>query len=95
MHEVTRDEEIHGAPEIVSIGERLVVAPRTGHFVPLPPEVFTAEGEWAYEGQTLARIESGSETIPVISLFSGWVMGMLAIPGQPVMTGAPLFRIRP
>lgn len=95
MHDLTNDIEIEGVPEIVSIAERVVISPRTGRFLPLPPETFTTEGEWAFEGQTLAEIQSGSESIPVISLFSGWVMGMLAMPGQPVEVGAPLFRIRP
>lgn len=95
MPDTEHEEEVHGVPEVLSIAERLVVAPRTGRFLPLPPETFTTEGEWAYEGQVLAQIESGAETVPVVNLFAGWVMGMLAIPGQPVTIGSPLFRIRP
>ncbi len=93
MHDITREHEIHG--DVVSIPERLIVSPRTGRFVPLPPETFTTEGEWAFEGQVLAEIHCGAEVVPVVSLFSGWVMGMLAIPGQPVSVGEALFRIRP
>ncbi len=95
MHDAVRADDIHGVPEMVSMAERLVVAPRTGRFVPLPPETFTTEGEWDFEGQALAEIQNGSDSAPVISLFSGWVMGMLAIPGQPVEVGSPLFRVRP
>jgi biotin carboxyl carrier protein len=95
MPEMTKSDEIYGSPEITDITERLVIAPRSGRFVPLPPETFTTEGEWAFEGQTLAQIRAGNELIPVVSLFSGWVMGMLAMEGQPVEIGAPLFRIRP
>ena len=95
MTQLTRTDEIYGTPEVTAIGERVVIAPRAGRFVPLPPEIFTTEGEWAQEGQVLAQIRSGEEEVPVVSLFSGWVMGMLAMPGQPVEVGAPLFRIRP
>lgn len=93
MHEIA--EEIVGASEIADIYERIVISPHTGRFVPLPPETFTTEGEWAVEGQTLGLIRSGTRVFPVVSRFSGWVMEMLAMPGQPVEVGAPLFRIRP
>lgn len=81
--------------EEVSMTERLVISPCKGTFVPIPPEVFTTEGEWAEEGQKLAEIHCGKDVVPVVSCFSGWVMGMLAIPGQPVGDGMALFRIRP
>lgn len=91
MHE---DLELVGASEVTSIPERVVVAPGSGRFHPLPPEVFTSEGEWVRTGQSLAEIRCGSRTIPVESPFEGWVMGMLAIPGQPVAERDPLFWIR-
>jgi biotin carboxyl carrier protein len=75
--------------------ERLVISPCKGRFVPLPPEVFTTEGEWIEKGEVIAEIHTGREIIPVVSLFSGWVMGMLAVPGEPVHSGVALFRIRP
>jgi biotin carboxyl carrier protein len=77
------------------IGERLVISPCSGRFVPLPPKVFTSEGEWIEEGDAIAEIHTGREVIPVVSIFSGWVMGMLVVPGQPVQSGVALFRIRP
>ncbi|MDQ3878160.1 MAG: hypothetical protein M3290_07415 [Actinomycetota bacterium] len=83
------------APEMAEILERVVVAPATGRFTPHPPEVLTTEGEWVQEGQSLGEIAAGRESVPVVSAFTGWMMGMLAIPGQPVSVGDPLFWIRP
>lgn len=87
-------EVVEGASEVTSIAERLVVAPCSGRFHPLPAEIFTTEGEWALEGQALAEIHTGDEVVPVLSGFEGWVMGLLAVPGQPVGRGDPLMWIR-
>lgn len=81
-------------PESVGIRERLVVAPCAGRFVPLPPETFTCEGEWVENGQPLAHVRTHAAAEPVLSRFRGWVMGMLAVPGQPVAPGDALFWIR-
>jgi len=88
-------EEIFGVAEVTTIDERVVVAPAKGRFVPRPPETFTTEGEWVEQGQIVAEIVIGESTVPVVSMFTGWMMGMLAIAGQPVAAGAQLFRIRP
>lgn len=82
------------APETTGIAERLVVAPCSGRFVPLPPETFTCEGEWVEPGQALAHVTTNASPQPVVSGFRGWVMGMLAVPGQPVAAGDALFWIR-
>ena len=82
------------APESAAIAERLVVAPCSGRFVPLPPETFTCEGEWVEPGQALAHVTTNTAPQPVVSGFRGWVMGMLAVPGQPVAAGDALFWIR-
>jgi biotin carboxyl carrier protein len=81
--------------EATHMNERLIIAPCAGRFVPLPPTTFTTEGEWIEEGETIAEIQSGNEVVPVVSIFSGWVMGMLAVPGQPVQARVALFRVRP
>ncbi|HJR44915.1 MAG TPA: biotin/lipoyl-containing protein [Actinomycetota bacterium] len=88
-------EEIYGTAEVTTIHERVVVAPAKGRFIPHPPDIFTTEGEWVQEGQIVAEIANGSGSVPVVSAFTGWMMGMLAIAGQPVTTGDALFRIRP
>lgn len=82
------------AAEPVGFRERLVVAPCGGRFVPLPPDTFTCEGEWVEPGQALAHVTTNVAPEPVVSSFRGWVMGMLAVPGQPVARGDALFWIR-
>jgi biotin carboxyl carrier protein len=81
-------------PEIMVIPERVVVAPCSGRFLPLPPEVFTSEGEWVEPGQAVAEVHRGPSRVEVRSPFRGWVMGMLALPGQPVREGEALFWVR-
>ncbi len=80
--------------EVTDIRERVVIAPCSGKFEPLPPETFTSEGEWARNGQALANVRTKDGVVPVICRFDGWVMGMTAIPGQPVREGDRLFWIR-
>src|SRR2546427_10841613 len=77
-------EQVFAAPEITNIRERVVVAPTSGKFHPRPPEVITTEGEWVDEGQVLAEIQRADAAVPVASAFSGWLMGMLPVAGQPV-----------
>lgn len=85
------------APEVVAdsahMRERVVVSPSPGRFRPLPPEVFATEGEWVEPGQVLAEVHNGPSVAVVRSPFRGWVMGMLAIQGQPVKPGEALFWI--
>ena len=78
---------------VLDIRERVVVATCSGRFFPLPPEVFTTEGEWVEPGVALAEVHRGDERVLVRSAFQGWVMGMLALPGQPVAEGDALFWI--
>ena len=87
-------ETVAASSERPGIRERLVVAPCSGRFVPLPPETFTSEGEWVEAGQALAHVTTNAAPQPVVSGFRGWVMGMLAVPGQPVARGDALFWIR-
>lgn len=91
MHDAVALSEFVAAPEVPHIRERVIVAPRTGRFRPLPPEVFTTEGEWVEPGQAIAEIAVGDDNVTVTSPFSGWMMGMLALPGQPVHAGEALF----
>jgi biotin carboxyl carrier protein len=60
----------------------------------LPPEVFTSEGEWVEPGQAIGEVLNGGGRMEVRSPFRGWVMGMLALPGQPVRAGEALFWVR-
>lgn len=88
-------DEVVGVAEVTTIDEWVIVSPSKGRFIPRPPEIFTTEGEWVERGQVVAEITTPRRSVPVVSRFAGWMMGMLAIPGQPVGTGAQLFRIRP
>ncbi|MDQ3645974.1 MAG: hypothetical protein M3345_03465 [Actinomycetota bacterium] len=80
-------------PDLAGMRERVVVAPCDGRFDPLPPEIFTTEGEWVERGQGMADVLTAGTRVRVESKFRGWVMGMLAIPGQPVHRGEALFWI--
>jgi biotin carboxyl carrier protein len=91
VHEAVALSDFVAAPEVTHIRERVIVAPCTGRFRPQPPEVFTTEGEWVEPGQVVANIAVGDDDVSVTSPFGGWMMGMLALPGQPVRTGEALF----
>ncbi len=97
MHDalaVTSAPEVVVVPETTPIRERVIVAPCAGRFWSLPPEVFATEGEWVEPGTVLAEVVTSGGKVPVRSTFRGWVMGMLAIDGQPVKEGEALFWIR-
>ena len=85
--------EVEPAPEVTTIRERVVVSPCAGRFYPLPPEVFTTEGEWVEPGQAIGEVRTGNSLEPVLSSFRGWVMGALGLEGQPVREGDALFWI--
>jgi hypothetical protein len=87
-------DDIVAAPEVPAIGERVVVAPCAGRFQPFPPDVFTTDGEWIEPGQAVGEITVGDERVVVSSPHRGWMMGMLAIAGQPVQPGEALFWVR-
>lgn len=84
-------EESLAGENVPDIRERVIVSPCSGRFHPLPPKIFTAEGEWVEPGAALAEVHSDGNRVPVTSSFRGWVMGMLALPGQPVTQGEALF----
>lgn len=69
---------------------RLIVAPEAGTFQPLPPETCTAEGEVVVTGTAIGMIESLGRQVPVTSAFAGFLMGMLALPGERVRAGQPV-----
>jgi biotin carboxyl carrier protein len=79
--------------DAANIRERVVVSPCSGRFHPLPPESFTTEGEWVEPGQLVAEVHNGETVVEVRSAFRGWVMGMLALDGQPVKDGDALLWI--
>jgi biotin carboxyl carrier protein len=80
--------------EDVHILERIVAAPSAGVFTLLPPDVVTSEGEIVRAGQELGAIERNAGSVPVVSAHTGFLMGLLAMPGERVRDGQPLAWLR-
>jgi hypothetical protein len=85
------DPDTFATAERTFIRERVIVSPVSGRFVPLPPESLMTEGEWVEAGEPVADVRQGDSTFEVRSPFRGWLMGMLALPSQPVREGEALF----
>ena len=84
--------DIHA--EDLHVPERLIAAPTAGVFHTAPPEVVTSEGEIVQAGQVLGSIEAMGETVPVTSPHTGFLMGLLAFPGERVRSAQPLAWVR-
>jgi biotin carboxyl carrier protein len=82
----------HG--ERLAVPERVVLAPAVGTFRPLPPETVTCEGEIVDAGQVIGIIESTGASTPVVSVFRGFLMGMMAAAGERVREGQPVAWLR-
>jgi biotin carboxyl carrier protein len=80
--------------EEVHVPERLIAAPAAGVFHAAPPEVVTAEGEIVHAGQTVGSIEVTGGTVTVTSAHTGFLMGLLALPGERVRAEQPLAWLR-
>lgn len=82
---------IHLTGEQLHVSERLVVSPAAGVFEPAPPsDAAAAEGEVVPVGGLIGYV-GGQE---VRSPFAGWLMGMLAAPGERVTQGQPIAWLR-
>lgn len=86
--------EEHFLGENLSIPERVVVSPTLGVFQPARVDVVTTEGEIVHAGQTVGTIEASGASIPVVSPFTGFLMGMLAEDGDRVRAGQPVAWLR-
>ncbi|MBV8951203.1 MAG: hypothetical protein JOZ99_10035 [Actinobacteria bacterium] len=82
----------HG--ERLLVPERMIVAPSVGVFRPLEPEVVTCEGEFVEEGQPVGVLLGPGSEVVVRSPFRGFLMGMLAAPGQRLREGQPVAWLR-
>jgi biotin carboxyl carrier protein len=80
--------------EDIHILERIVAAPASGIFSLAPPDVVTSEGEIVRQGQDLGAIERNAGSVPVVSAHTGFLMGLLAMPGERVREGQPLAWLR-
>jgi len=94
---------VHG--EELRVPERVILAPALGVFEPSGPdgaslpdeagEVATvAEGQLVTEGQVVGVVKTSGKSLPVRSAFTGFLMGMLAHPGERVREGQPVAWLR-
>lgn len=81
---------LHHEGDDVRLPTRMVIAPETGTFLPLPPDVVTTEGEIVAPGSCLGTVESLGRRVDVTSSFHGFLMGVLALPGERVRAGQPV-----
>jgi biotin carboxyl carrier protein len=80
--------------EEVHVPERLIAAPAAGVFRAAPPEVVTTEGEIVHAGQVVGAIEVTGGEVTVTSAHTGFLMGLLALPGERVRAEQPLAWVR-
>lgn len=73
----------------------LVVTPAAGRIRLLPPRRFRAGREVVEAGQPVARLEQGEHHTVVRAPVGGTVASVLAIEGEPVRPGQPLYAIEP
>ncbi len=87
---------VHG--EILSVAERVILAPAPGRFRPLDDEVAGApvpdEEQVVVEEQVIGFIDGAGHSTPVRSAFSGLLMGLLAHAGERVREGQPVAWLR-
>lgn len=81
--------------EAASIVERLIVAPAGGILRLRPPQTVTAEGEVVGCGQVIGTIERTIGPVDVVSVHDGFMMGLLARPGERVRHHQPVAWLRP
>jgi [acyl-carrier-protein] S-malonyltransferase len=81
---IERDSLPHG--EHLHMSERLVVSPAAGVFEAMPG----AEGEMVEVGELLGTVGDHDVRSP----FAGWLMGMLAVPGERLTAGQPVAWLR-
>lgn len=94
MDRAGADVEVEVHAEDLRVAERLIVAPAGGRFRALPPEVITAEGEIVGVGQAIGMVERPTDEVPILSAHQGFLMGMLALPGERVRESQPVAWLR-
>ena len=80
--------------EHLDVLERVVVSPATGTFIAISPQTVTTEGEIVQRGQTVGTVHGPGGAIRVESPFTGFLMGILALPGERVREGEPVAWLR-
>ena len=77
------------------IDVRLVVAHIAGVFQPAPVGEITTEGELVSAGGVIGHIAGPGRNDPVISFCTGFLVRLLAEPGERVRPGQPLAWLHP
>lgn len=77
------------------IDVRLVVAPIAGVFRPAPVGEITAEGELVCVGDVIGHIAGPGQDEAVTSFCAGFLVRLLAEPGERVRPGQPLAWLHP
>ncbi len=84
--------------EDLEVSERVILAPSVGVFKPVAGDATTGvdgdEERSIIEGEVIGVVESRGQEIPVRSAFTGFLMGMLAHPGERVREGQPVAWLR-
>jgi len=80
--------------EHLDVLERVVVSPATGTFVAIPPQTVTTEGEIVQRGQAVGTVDGPGGSVRVESPFTGFLMGILALPGERIREGEPVAWLR-
>ena len=76
--------------EDVGFEERLVIAPVTGTFFPAFTEVSAEHPGSVAVGDEIGVLVQSGDKHPVLSPFTGQLMGMLAMPGERVREHQPV-----
>ncbi|HVL93361.1 MAG TPA: hypothetical protein VM264_08445 [Acidimicrobiales bacterium] len=86
--------------EELRVPERVILAPAVGVFQPAPGGVDLSDleadpdGLEVTAGQVVGVIESRGQAHPVRTAFSGFLMGLMAHPGERVRQGQPVAWLR-
>ncbi len=88
--------------EQLEVSERVIVAPAVGVFRPVIPDVEEVRpdtvpdqgGKQVAEGDVVGVVEARGQAHPVRSAFSGFLVGLLAHPGERVREGQPVAWLR-
>ncbi len=79
--------------EVLTVPERVILAPAPGTFRPVEPLEAIGEGTVAEE-QVIGFVEGKGHSTPVRSPFGGRLMGLLAHAGERVREGQPVAWLR-
>jgi biotin carboxyl carrier protein len=87
--------EVH-APmgEMLSVSERVIVAPTVGVFRRLDGQRPMKGGDMVNRGDPIGIVQSLGASTPVQSPFDGRLMAMLAVEGERVRPGQPVAWLR-